>query len=121
MKAGFSSLRTRTSVEERPSASAAWAFPNAISNRIIEEPSSFWNAFTLQPGSTTTTDSGRQLSSAPRDRIASMMRFAGARVSTTTSSLPLPDGGAERVGRIDAENLQRIRLGKERQLLQRQL
>ena len=58
---------------------AAYAF--AISNRLIDEPSSFWNAFTLQPGSTTITDSGRHWSSAPRARIASMMRFALARVS----------------------------------------
>ena len=27
----------------------------------MEEPSSFWNAFTLQPGSTTITLSGRSL------------------------------------------------------------
>ena len=27
----------------------------------MDEPSSFWNAFTTQPGSTTTTLSGRQV------------------------------------------------------------
>jgi len=34
------------------------------------------NAFTLQPGSTTMTLKGRQLSAAPRAMIASMMRSA---------------------------------------------
>src|SRR5713226_4889592 len=46
----------------------------------MEEPSSFWNAFGLQPGSTTITDSGRQSSSAPRARIAAMMRLAWSSV-----------------------------------------
>jgi hypothetical protein len=42
----------------------------------MEAPSSFLNAFTLQPGSTTSTDSGLKFSSAPRLRIASMMHSA---------------------------------------------
>src|SRR5262245_58193994 len=42
----------------------------------MELPSSFLNAFTLQPGSTTITDSGRQSSSAPRLKMASMSRSA---------------------------------------------
>ena len=76
MNAGFCSLRTRTSVEERPSARDAYAFPNAISKRTIEDPSSFWNALTMQPGSTTTTLKGRHSSSAPRLMIVSMIRLA---------------------------------------------
>jgi hypothetical protein len=50
--------------------------PRAISNRIIEAPSSFWNAFTMQPGSTTTTLIGRQSSSMPRLMMAAMIRLA---------------------------------------------
>src|SRR5262249_6070407 len=46
----------------------------------MELPSSFLNAFTLHPGSTTITESGRQSSSAPRARMASMRRSACARV-----------------------------------------
>ena len=46
----------------------------------MELPSSFLNAFTLQPGSTTITESGRQSSSAPRLRMASMRRSAWSRV-----------------------------------------
>src|SRR5262249_22950402 len=45
----------------------------------MELPSSFLNAFTLHPGSTTITESGRQSSSAPRARMASMRRSACAR------------------------------------------
>src|SRR5215213_1783264 len=48
----------------------------------MEEPSSFWNAFTLQPGSTTITESGRQSTSAPRLSTAAMMRLACSRVRT---------------------------------------
>jgi len=48
----------------------------------MEAPSSFWNAFTLQPGSTTITLSGRRSNSAPRLRMAAMMRLAWSRVMT---------------------------------------
>src|SRR5580692_1353461 len=44
----------------------------------MEAPSSFLKAFTLQPGSTTMTLIGRQLSSTPRAMAASMMRSACA-------------------------------------------
>src|SRR5258708_1362167 len=47
----------------------------------MELPSSFLNAFTLHPGSTTITESGRQSSSAPRARMASIRRSACARVT----------------------------------------
>src|SRR5205823_11225551 len=46
----------------------------------MELPSSFLNAFTLHPGSTTMTASGRQSSSAPRARTASIRRSACASV-----------------------------------------
>src|SRR2546423_1640618 len=46
----------------------------------MELPSSFLNALTLQPGSTTMTESGRQSSSAPCPRMASMRRFAWSSV-----------------------------------------
>src|SRR6516165_1581091 len=42
----------------------------------------------MAPGSTTTTASGRQASSAPRARIASIMRFAWTRVSAATQLSP---------------------------------
>src|SRR5580658_3522039 len=42
----------------------------------MEAPSSFLKAFTLQPGSTTMTLIGRQLSSTPRAIAASIMRSA---------------------------------------------
>src|SRR5262245_30287009 len=58
----------------------------------MEEPSSFLNAFTLQPGSTTMTDSGRQSSSAPRVKMASMRRSAWSRVIIGS---PRVDEGAE--------------------------
>jgi hypothetical protein len=57
--------------EDRPLLS-----PLADLNRIIDDPSSFLKAFTLQPGSTTITLRGRQLSAAPRSMIASMMPSA---------------------------------------------
>src|SRR4051812_42794542 len=61
----------------------------------MEEPSSFWNAFTTQPGSTTITLKGRQSTSAPRCKIAAMMRLAWSRVMALMVSSTLagrPDG-----------------------------
>jgi hypothetical protein len=60
--------------------------PKAISKRTIELPSSFWNAFTLQPGSTTITLIGRQSISAARRSTASMMRLARSRVMAGMAS-----------------------------------
>src|SRR5262245_65583390 len=64
----------------------------------MELPSSFLNAFTLHPGSTTITESGRQSSSAPRARMASMRRSACARVMAVMG--PPFDRVAEGVPRI---------------------
>src|SRR6266487_980996 len=60
----------------------------------MELPSSFLNAFTLQPGSTTITDSGRQSSSAPRLRMASMRRSAWSRVIMATPLTLIDTSGA---------------------------
>src|SRR5882672_2185867 len=59
----------------------------------MEAPSSFLNAFTLHPGSTTITESGRQSSSAPRLKMASMRRSAWSRV-IIGSPLGLDEGAA---------------------------
>ena len=53
----------------------------------MEAPSSFLKAFTLQPGSTTMTLIGRQLSSTPRAMTASMMRSACASVMVLMSAI----------------------------------
>src|SRR5271155_4068587 len=87
----------------------------------IEAPSSFWNAFPLQPGSTTITASGRQPSATPRSRIAAMMRLACANVRAAMASRSPADRLAQRMGGIDAEDLERVRLGEERQLFEREL
>src|SRR5712691_12687746 len=87
MKAGFSLAFCRTCRDDRLSASAPNALPWAISKRISDAPSCFWNAFTRPPASSTIAASACVLRFVADAKVPLMILFASARV---IARIPFP-------------------------------
>src|SRR5690349_21135207 len=86
MKYACCSARAIRDRDPMPSASAPYALPNAISNRLLDEPSSRSTLTTWPPASSTTTVSGFRPWSLPAARTPAVMDLAVSRPMLTRHS-----------------------------------